>query len=447
MKKEPEPTKIYMYGFDAAGFDLPKEPVSVNNRAVIQFLPKDSLLSIDQVAGVIIPSGIFEEIKRQQLTSLEISYKIHYDNDLILQRERQLYNLLRTGGWVCFLLDKIKDRLSNHDYSDTDLSKRFLNEFGISREPFPGSAFVKATNDEFSNYISEWGIAKTVLEPSNKYPDRKVIAKCGGAVVGVELLGKALFLPFQATNRDSEKLKKIAAELGRAIPDYLQKRRREVTEWVNEFAFTSEKKLLEEQAGLEPRLEKIKADIAALRKYKGILTQSGEALKDTVVDVLRSFFNLSVSDVEDFKEDALINDKDGHPIAVVEIKGTKQGVKLGYISQLDSHRDRSNLGTDIPGLLIINDFMGVEGIQNRRDKDVAKEQVKRAMNMNVLIVRTIHLLFLMRILEDRHDRGECLLESCRQGGGLLRINESNVEIYDGISSKTISLEVTKYDGR
>jgi hypothetical protein len=66
-------------------------------------------------------------------------------------------------------------------------------------------------------------------------------------------------------------------------------------------------------------------------------------------------------------EDAMIQE-DGLPLYVVEVKGVSGGVKREYINQVDSHRERRSLTPEVPGWLIINDFMGTEGLEKRIDK-------------------------------------------------------------------------------
>ncbi len=185
--------------------------------------------------------------------------------------------------------------------------------------------------------------------------DRKVLAEISDVVVGVEFYGKFFFLPFHSTNLSEENAELLVKELVRAIHDYTQKRRTQIPEWVNQFQFEEEGVLREKQKDLLSELNELENNIIEFQSFKGILTQSGDALKDTVVLILRKFFKLSVTDVEDFKEDAFIRNNDNQIIVVVEIKGTKGVIKRQYISQLDANRDRNGISPSVPGLLIIND--------------------------------------------------------------------------------------------
>lgn len=433
MRQEPKNKNhrtIFVYGFEAAGFTVPEGHTVNLNNAVIRFVSLNSPIILDKAEGIIIPSGIFESFK--DVSDYSGDYvNVYCKTDLLLQREREILNLFRAGGWICCLVKKIIDEVPSgyrtKDCHDTDLSKRLMNGFSIEREAFKGSAYVTSKNDAFNDYIKRWGVAKTILSLSYKDQDRKILAKVGDSVVGVEFGGKIFFLPFHSTKSEVTEAESVVKELCGAINDYLQKRRIEIPDWANAFVFAEEEKLQKELGELLSKADQLQQTLFKLKSYKGILTQSGEALKDTVVLILRDFFSLNVTDVEEFKEDALIRDQEGKPLIVLEIKGTKSGVKREYINQVDSHRERRGLNSSLPGLLIINDQMDVEEISERLATTVASEQIVHAQKMNVLILKTIDLLFLMRFLESNSEAGKVLLDHCTKGGGRLIINDSEIK--------------------
>jgi len=53
---------------------------------------------------------------------------------------------------------------------------------------------------------------------------------------------------------------------------------------------------------------------------------------------------------------------------------------------------------------------------------------KAAKNLNTLIIRTIDLLYLIRTYENQENPGVKLLELSSKGGGLLKVEDSNVKI-------------------
>lgn len=95
----------------------------------------DETTPLDSSDGVIIPQGIFEKIQGginligQKFTEVKVF------DDLLLQREKQILNLITDDKWVCFLIGEIQDRVpqSTQDQyiGDTDLCKRILNSYNI----------------------------------------------------------------------------------------------------------------------------------------------------------------------------------------------------------------------------------------------------------------------------------------------------------------------------
>src|SRR5262249_46855326 len=158
---------------------------------------------------------------------------------------------------------------------------------------------------------------------------------------------------------------------------------------------------------------------------------SGDILRDRVVALLRDFFGLKVESSEEFIEDAKITNDEGGPVAFIETKGVKSGVKREFINQVDSHRERHGFEASIPGLLIINNEMSLTGIDKRLSTTIAEDQIKHARNLNVLIVRTIDLLFFMKQLESAKDRKTKFLEILNSGGGWLKASATSYNIIKG----------------
>ena len=424
--------KINVFGFQSIGYQVKKDLKISTDQYEIHFNDLNSPIAIDQYDGLIIPSGIFERIKDES-TYMGTYYEVYCKRDMLLQRERELINLFKKEAWVCCLVGQIIDEVPYGDYEtkrcvDTDLTKKLLNSFDIKRESFKGSAAVTSKNDEFNNYIKRWGIAKTILKLPYGEQDRKIIANLGNSVVGIEYLGKIFFLPFQTTDYSSDNALSLTKELCRAIVEYRQKRISKIPEWVHEFQFKIEEKLRVKLDSLLKEADGVQKSLLEWQSYKGILSQSGDSLKDNIVLILRTFFNLNVTDVEDFKEDAVIRSPDGEPLVIIEIKGTKGGIKRKYINQIDTNRERIGVAVSTPGLLIINDQMNVEDISQRNETSVADEQIKYAKNINILIIRTLDFLFLIRSLENDDDPGNKLISLCNQGGGRLVVNDSQIAI-------------------
>ena len=80
-----------------------------------------------------------------------------------------------------------------------------------------------------------------------------------------------------------------------------------------------------------------------------------------------------------------------------EVKGTNKGVKREYINQADSHRERSGFRHDFPTLLIVNTNIKNARSVVEKDQEIACEQILHAKKMNILLLRTLDLLELLRL--------------------------------------------------
>jgi hypothetical protein len=277
--------------------------------------------------------------------------------------------------------------------------------------------------------LKGYGVANTVFElPYDRDRQFEIIAESGGTAVAIEWAHQVFFLPFHTTKRDIVTLNLIATEVSRAILDYRQKRIAEVPAWLDEFKFATEEKLGSEIDALQRQIADRKDQIQIWRDYKAILSTSGDILKERVVAMLRSFFGVRVDALEEFREDAKILDDTGEVIAFVEIKGTKGGIKREHINQVDSHRERAGLSSSVSGVLIINNEMSVGGIKERFETTVPGEQIDHAKKLNVLIIRTIDLLFIIRQFEDIPNKTEKFLELLRGGGGWLKATPTDYQI-------------------
>ncbi len=82
----------------------------------------------------------------------------------------------------------------------------------------------------------------------------------------------------------------------------------------------------------------------------------------------------------------------------------------------------------MPAVLFINNDIPMIGIDARLKTNVPQELVKHARKLNILIVRTIDLLFLMRHLEDDPQRKSRLMHIFSLGGGWLRAHPDGYEV-------------------
>lgn len=428
IESEQQEFKIVIYGFDKLGFELPCSVLKLQNKLNIEYIKFEDFRDFDNVDGLIIPQGIFEEFHKKQ-DLLDLYTKVEVRENLLLEVERQVHNLLEMNKWVCFLVGGIMDEVPAGNYrtnkvDSTDLCKRLLNKFEIDRKLVPGEADVKAKSDEFIKYIEKYGVAKTIFLPRcNGEHTTKGLAFLKDAMVGIEIERNLFFLPFHTTKSCTEDLNSLITVLVNSIIDYRQKHIIEIPNWINDFQFRNEKLILGKIDNLELQLKDHFEQLDPWQQFKTILLASDDVLKDKIIEILAQYFHLKLDTTLNavFKEDLKIITDDGLVIALIEVEGTKKGVMREHINKVDSQRERNNLSNDVPGILIINSEMECESFDEKLKITVANDLIKHAKNMNVLVIRTIDLLILMRQLEENDQRGDIMLDIIKSGGGFLKV--------------------------
>lgn len=165
-----------------------------------------------------------------------------------------------------------------------------------------------------------------------------------------------------------------------------------------------------------------------MKSFKRILIADGDLLVESVVKVLRLVFHLTVDDSDEYREDIKILDSEGEPIIFGEIKGTNRGVKREHINQSDSHRERAGLPSKFPSLLIINPHIKNSRTIEEKDKEVPKEQVEHALRNDILIIRTLDLLRLLRFHFDNKIELDELIKVLCENAGWLKVGDDGWEV-------------------
>jgi len=426
---------IYVYGFDRIGFDI-KKPVEKSLRQFnIHFILFKDDQPFDSADGVIIPQGIFEDLKPYS-TYLGISYNVRVYKDLLLYREREISNLIKSGKCVCFIVEKIVDSVTTgqfgmetQDIHNTDLCKKVLNTLKIQRNAIEGNPNLHCKVNEFSRFIEKYGVAKTEFEiPKDNSEEFKILIESNSKTSGFEFQKKLFFIPAHFVNKTNVALFKMAEELADAIFSYIAKRQLDTPHWLSEMKFSNESILLDKLNKLRKEEIDIEKELNRFQKYKAILTTSGDILNELISEILQEYFLISIDPSDNKKEDIKVLNEEGDVIAFIEVKGTKKSVKREYINQVDSHRERAGVTNKTPGILIINNEMSIEGIENKKGALIAKEQIIHATKMNVLIIRTIDLLNLMLLWEEVQDRRSQFLSIVLNNSGWLKVESSKYDI-------------------
>ena len=429
---------VFAYGFDQAGFTTTQDPISINSSVTVQFVDFYSSRNLNEADGVIIPQGIFEKIEtRTDIFSGLFGEKtfVLVDKSLLLERERQVFNLLRDGKWICFLVGEITDQIAQGLHSepifDTDLCKRILNAFMIDRRRryrLEIPLDLKVRDEEFELYMRYYGRPTTVFElPQDLPTERHAIAWLGNGVVGMEIDAQLFFLPFESSRRTLEVATHILTLLTAAINQYRRDRIIVVPDWVDEFHFKSEEPLYLEINDLLGKLNRLESELASLKDYKAILASSGIYLRNKLVALFESVFGLKVQCM-DREERLLVVKDDDSPLALVESEGIQGPVQMASIERLARARKQHGLSDSFPAVLLINNDMAITNIGERSATTIAPGILENAVRQNVLVMRSIDLLFLLNHLEKSPNKKRRMLDLLTSGGGWLKASTGSYDV-------------------
>jgi hypothetical protein len=430
---------IFAYGFDAAGFVTRNEPQELADGSKVEFLNFNDPQELSLAEGVIVPQGIFETIEIEKKTIWGPKSAVLVDKWALLERERQVFNMLRAGSWVCFLVGEVIDELvygiSREPINDTDLCKRLLNAFGVGRHHrynLAAPVEVKTRDKEFDSYIAAYGRPTTVFDlPRGESIERRVLVELTtNSVVGVEFDHQLFFLPFDPPARTWKSAVAIAKTIGLAVSRYRQKWSVVIPNWIDELRFKSEEALYLQINSLLEKVNRLENQLDSWRDYKAILTTSGGALMNRIIAILESFFELRVRRLEGRPDAALLkpHQSDESPLVFFEAKSAAGEIERSWIDDLKIHKRAVGLPESTPGVLFVNPDLSTRDINRRLEQIVSQQLVEHAKAQGVLLIRTIDLLFLMQQMENGLHRSTRMLELCSSGGGWLKADLEHYQL-------------------
>ena len=162
-----------------------------------------------------------------------------------------------------------------------------------------------------------------------------------------------------------------------------------------------------------------------------MLASSGDRLVEAIGELLHDGFGFHIDPTDEFREDLKILDSENRALCLCEIKGVNKSVQREYINQADSHRERSGFADDFPTLLIVNVSMKGGRSIVERDQPIADEQVAHARSMNILIVRAIDLVRLLKLLNRGNLKLTTVVELFTSQSGWLKVTDSGWTVEDG----------------
>lgn len=412
------------YGFDKIGYELPARITTFRKEFDIIF-PKYDDNNVDwaKTEGLIIPNGIFEDYN-------SVLKKFHFDESLLLEIEKKATNLISEGKWFCILAAS----KFYVDHKNTDLSKKIIKGFSYKVKPIETPFQILETPyDQFRKYMKNYGTVKNVFKyKGNNKSSITIIAgdrEDYDQLIAFEHNCKLFVLPFHSAKKEESDLMDTSKIILEAICDYISVKKKELPDWVNEFKFNDEQVLEEKRKNLQQDLNQVDSEIAAWKEYKLVLTTKSENLREIIIKVFEEFFQFEIDPIDNHIEDFKIKES-SNILAFCEVKGTKKGVKREYVNQVDSHRERNDIETSVPGILIINNQMALNSLQKRNETEITGEHITRAVNSNVLIIRTIDLLNFMKLYEkeSKGDRRKKMQNYLNKGGGWLKVDDKKIEL-------------------
>ncbi len=422
---------ILVYGIEKKGLSLLDDAITARNYS-LSFEKFKTPSRFNDFDGVILFKGTFENFE-WKTGGFESYLKHTCDNDELDKRKKEANLLIEQGGFLCFLLDDtFIDREDRRNFEGSDLTKYHLNYPSFYRKNFRGRiTHLNIKSDEFRSFLKVYGAANSYFENYNNHIDLRVLAEASGRCSGMILNRNNYFIPTLIPDNRPEILKEYFTLLSEGLTSSYNKLQILLPGWIKDFSFDEEAGLKEEEDRIRAQLQQLKERTDKLNRFKSILALTGDDLVESVIRVFSEGFGITVDGKDELREDFKLLNSASEPFCLCEVKGTNKGVKREHINQADSHRERSGLDESFPSLLLINTHIKNARSIVEKDQEIANEQIRHATNMNVLILRTIDLLGMLRIfLMGKLNRQELekLLISSR---GWLRVEDEEYKVING----------------
>lgn len=423
---------VLVYGIRKIELTAPSEPIVSRNFSIF-FKPYNTDSRFNEYDGVVLFQGIFESFEWKY--RYDTKYLNHsWDKDELDKRKKEAQLLIENGGFLCFLLNKkfIDQNDYSHDISGSDLAKYHLHYENFYRKTFNQ----RITNvviklDDFKKFLSVYGAAFNYFYNDNENIEWRIIATASGEVAGMVINRNQYFIPTLIPDNRLNTIEDYFISLVEALTSSYNKLQKTLPDWIEKFTFDEEAELSTEHEELENRIIEIENRRNVLSRYKSILANSSDELVASVRDVFANGFGIAVNIKDEFREDLILLDDSSKPVCLCEVKGTNRGAKREHINQVDSHRDRSKYDNKFPALLIINTHIKNARSVIEKDKEIANEQIIHAAKMNVLILRTIDLLGLLKLYLNCKLKLDEVKKLFTNNTGWLRVCENHYTIVSG----------------
>ena len=419
---------ILVYGIEKKNLSVPSDPI-VSRNYTIKFEPLDSVCRLNEYDGVILFKEIFEDFEWKS-SGYESYLRYSCNRDELDKRKKEAKLLMEKGGFLCFLLDDVFiDSADGRNFEGGDLSKYHLNYPNVYRKNFKSRfAHLNIKTDEFREFLKIYGAANSYFEIYNSSIDWRVLVEASGKCTGMIVNRNNYFIPTLIPDNRTEVIKEYFTLLSNGLTSSYNKLQISIPEWVKNYEFEEEISLIDEEGVISTRLHEIQERKSVLDQFKSVLMLTGDDLVEKVIQIFVEGFNFSVDGKDELKEDFKILSENSEPFCLCEVKGVNKGVRREHINQADTHRERSGYDKNFPSLLIVNTHIRNARSVAEKDQELANEQISHAVNMNVLVLRTIDLLGLLRIFLSGELCKENTVKLLINNSGWLRITNNEYEV-------------------
>jgi hypothetical protein len=305
-------------------------------------------------------------------------------------------------------------------------------------EELPQESVVESKNSAFYRFFGAYGRSGSVF--SALAGDAAVLGSVDGmpsAVVAKVGKGTLYVLPFHVAELSASYnplIRSLLAAItsyeagvdgGLALPPFVQ-----------EMRLPGEEEMLGRIGALRAEIEVAQNEAAQLERYRQIIGHAtGEALEELTIEILNVILaetGYAAEDREDVgAEDFWLVEGD-EDRALAEVKGIGGSVNRQAVNQVDNHRAERELSVEsIPGLLLVNTYRNSDD-PTQRDLPVSSDVIKHAVRLNVLVLRTRDLYFLLHQHLDGRAAGQTLIDILGLGGGWLEVNETEAKLRDAL---------------
>jgi hypothetical protein len=195
--------------------------------------------------------------------------------------------------------------------------------------------------------------------------------------------------------------------------------------WIDSYTFPKEIPVLSTVQRRHNELGFQKKVLEGYLRLKEILWLRNNELVVSVIKFFESM-GLRTEREEKYEEDFWILDGKDEDI-IVEVKGLDKNLTRQHISQLDEHRAARDKPDDFPALLVVNSFNRAVSLEEK-NQPFAPNEIKKAVQTNVLLMRTLDLCQVFSMIEEKKSNASKLISIIKTRKGWLKATGSALEI-------------------